>query len=75
MPAPPMRCEVESKHDAAHDAINHYFREATLRADMKEGGGYVIEQYKKKTGWVVIAECKNYRDMMKRMREIRGITK
>ena len=75
MPAPPMRCEVESKHDAAHDAINHYFREATLRASWKWGGGYAIEKYNKKTGWVLIAECKNYREMMKKMREIRGITK
>ena len=66
---------MESKHDRAHDAVNHNFRKATIRADMKEGGGYVIEQYNKKTGWVAIAECKNYREMMKRMREIRGIEK
>ena len=66
---------MESKHDRAHDAVNHNFRKATIRADMKEGGGYVIEQYNKKTGRVAIAECKNYRDMMKKMREIRGIEK
>jgi hypothetical protein len=58
-----------------HDAVSHNYRKATLRADMKEGGGYVIEQYDKKTGWVALAECKNYRDMMKKMREIRGINK
>lgn len=58
-----------------HDAVSHNFRKAVLRADMKEGGGYIIEQYNKKTGWVVIAECTTYRTMMKKMREIRGITK
>lgn len=66
---------MESKHDAVHDAINHNFRNATLRASWKWGGGYAIEQYDKKKGWVLIAECKNYREMMKKMREIRGITK
>ena len=66
---------MESKHDRAHDAVNHNFRKATLRADMKEGGGYVIEQYDKKKGWYVVAECSTYRTMMKKMREIRGITK
>jgi hypothetical protein len=64
---------MDSTHDLRHDAVNHNFRNATLRADMKEGGGYVIEQYNKKTGWVVIAECTTYRTMMKKMREIRGI--
>jgi hypothetical protein len=66
---------MNSIHDTRHDAVNQNFRNATLRADLKEGGGYVIERYNKKTGWVVVAECKNYRDMMKKMREIRGITK
>ena len=59
--------------DQLHEAVHQGFRKARLRADMKEGGGYVIEEYIEKKGWVVIAECKNYRDMMKRMREIRGI--
>ena len=67
---------MESKHDKAHDAVNHNYRKVTLRASLLGGGrGYVIEQYNKKTGWVVVAECKNYRDMMKKMREIRGIEK
>ena len=66
---------MESKHDRAHDAVNHNFRKSTLRADMKEGGGYVIEQYDKKKGWYVVAECSTYRTMMKKMREIRGIEK
>lgn len=65
---------MESTHDKAHDAVNHNYRKVTLRASLLGGGrGYVIEQYNKKTGWVVVAECKNYRDMMKKMREIRGI--
>lgn len=75
---PPPNNVMDSTHDKCgtlHDAVNHNFRKATLRADMKEGGGYIIEQYNKKTGWVVIAEAKNYRDMMKKMREIRGIEK
>ena len=67
---------MESKHDIRHDAVNHNFRKATLRASLLGGGkGYVIEQYDKKTGWATVAECKNYREMMKKMREIRGITK
>lgn len=66
---------MESKHDRAHDAVNHNFRKAALRADMKEGGGYIIEQYDKKKGWYVVAECSTYRTMMKKMREIRGIEK
>lgn len=67
---------MESKHDKAHDAVNHNYRKVTLRTSLLGGGrGYVIEQYNKKTGWVVVAECKNYRDMMKKMREIRGIEK
>ena len=65
---------MESTHDKAHDAVNHNYRKATLRASLLGGGkGYVIEQYNKKTGWVLVAECKNYREMMKKMREIRGI--
>ena len=67
---------MESTHDKAHDAVNHNYRKVTLRASLFGGGrGYVIEQYNKKTGWVAVAECKNYRDMMKKMREIRGIEK
>ena len=64
---------MDSKYDKMHDAIGQNFRKATLRADLKEGGGYIIEQYDKKRGWVTLAEAKNYRDMMKKMREIRGI--
>lgn len=74
-PPPPNNVMTTDKVTTLHDAVNHNFRKATLRADMKDGGGYIIEQYNKKTGWVTIAECKNYRDMMKKMREIRGITK
>jgi len=66
---------MESTYDKLHDAANHNYRKATLRASWKWGGGYAIEQYNKKTGWVLVAECKNYRDMMKKMREIRGIEK
>lgn len=66
---------MDSKYDKMHDTIGQNFRKATLRADLKEGGGYVIEQYNKKTGWIVLAEAKNYRDMMKKMREIRGIAR
>ena len=66
---------MESKHDKAHDAVNHNYRKVTLRATPKQGSGYIIEQYNKKTGWETIADCKNYRDMMKKMREIRGIEK
>ena len=59
-----------------HDAVNHNFRKATLRASLLGGGkGYIIEKFDKKQGWETVAECKNYRDMMKKMREIRGITK
>lgn len=66
---------MESKHDLRHDAVNHNFRKATLRANMKEGGGYIIEQFDKKKGWYVVAECSTYRTMMKKMREIRRIEK
>ena len=67
---------MESTHDKAHDAVNHNYRKVTLRASLLGGGrGYVIEQYNKKEGWTTVAECKNYRDMMKKMREIRGIEK
>ena len=59
-----------------HDAVNHNFRKATLRASLLGGGkGYIIEKFDKKQGWETVAECKNYRDMMKKMREIRGIEK
>jgi hypothetical protein len=74
-PPPPNTVMAIDKVTKLHDAVNHNFRKAVLRADMKEGGGYVIEQYNKKTGWVVIAECTTYRTMMKKMREIRGIEK
>ena len=65
----------ESAQDKLHEAVHQGFRKATLRADMKEGGGYIIEQYDKKKGWYIVAECNTYRTMMKKMREIRGITK
>mgnify|MGYP000025785673 CR=1 FL=1 len=59
--------------DQLHEAVHQGFRKAKLRADMKVGGGYVIEEYVEKKGWVVVAECSTYRTMMKKMREIRGI--
>ena len=65
----------ESVQDRLHEAVHQGFKKAKLRADMKEGGGYVIEEYQEKKGWIVVAECSTYRTMMKKMREIRGITK